>query len=143
MAYGDAMVATRARHPQLIELSDPPMIKGQRCRRCRRTAFPPDPYGCEQCGAELEDLAPVALAASGTIHAVATVHRHHNPQPETPFTVATIVLDDEVTLKGVLDGDGSQATIGQRVEGVLVPFETSEDGAQILDLRFRLLDGAS
>ncbi len=132
------MAVTRARYPQLVNLGDPPTIVGQECGRCGRRAFPPDPYACEACGAGVEDLTTTDLAANGTIHAVATVHRHHHPRPETPFTVATIVLDDGITLKAVLEGDIASAEVGARVRGVTVPWEVEEDGTEIVDLRFAL-----
>jgi uncharacterized OB-fold protein len=103
-------------------------------------AFPPDPYGCEQCGAGVSELDEVELAAEGTIHAVATVHRHHRPEPPTPFTVATIVLDDEVTLKGVLV-DPAGAVVGARVRGVTVPAGEDDGGTPLVDLRFQVVGG--
>lgn len=140
------MSSIRARYPELVTLGDPPTIVGQRCEDCGRRAFPPDPYGCEQCGAATERLTPIELAATGVIHAVATVHRHHHPRPQTPFTVATIVLDDGITLKGVLADDpdadretGSEvAAVGTRVRGTLVPWDTDEDGTEVVDLRFQI-----
>lgn len=123
-----------------MKLGDPPVILGQECGRCGRRAFPPDPYGCEQCGAEAGELATVELEAAGTIHAVATVHRHHNPAPETPFTVATIVLDDGITLKAVLHGDEAGAEVGARVHGVTVASETDDEGTALVDLRFAVSD---
>ena len=103
-------------------------------------AFPPDPYACEQCGADVSELDEVELTAQGSIHAVATVHRHHKPEPATPFTVATIVLDDQVTLKGVLVG-ASGATVGARVRGVTVPAGEADDGTPLVDLRFEVVEG--
>ena len=103
------MAGVRARYPRLMIPDDPPRILGHECRACGRRAFPPDPYGCERCGATVDELAPIELVAAGTIHALATVHRHHHDRPETPFTVASIVLDDGITLKGVLAGDRSDA----------------------------------
>ena len=130
-------MTTRARYPELINLDDPPTIVGQECGSCGRRAFPPDPYGCERCGAEPDRLASFDVAAIGTVNAVATVHRHHHPRPETPFTVATIVLDDGITLKAVLDG---HAAIGARVCGVLVPWDVDTDGVDVVDLRFTRFD---
>ncbi|MGI9595934.1 MAG: Zn-ribbon domain-containing OB-fold protein [Acidimicrobiales bacterium] len=134
------MTDVRVRYPQLMRLGDPPTIVGQRCDRCGRQAFPPDPYGCEQCGAEAALLSASELAARGVIHAVATVHRHHHPRPETPFTVATIVLDDGISLKAVLDGNGPRASVGDEVRGVLVPWDTDDDGTEVVDLRFRVVE---
>lgn len=136
----DGVATSRARYPQLMRLGDPPTIVGHECRSCGRRAFPPDPFACERCGADVDQLSPIELVAEGTIHAVATVHRHHHPRPETPFTVATIVLDDGITLKAILDGDVSMATVGARVVGVTVPWETADDGTEIVDLRFAASD---
>lgn len=140
------MPDTRARHPELIELGERPSIVAQRCADCGRVAFPPDPYGCEQCGAHVDRLERVPVDADGRIHAVATVHRHHRPHPPTPFTVATIVLDSGITLKGVLTGDGAAARIGDRVQGVLVDShvpddEDGDDGTRLVDLHFEVVTG--
>ncbi|MGF1599860.1 MAG: Zn-ribbon domain-containing OB-fold protein [Acidimicrobiales bacterium] len=137
------MPDVRARYPQLIRLGgddrSPPVIVGQECLACGRRSFPPDPYGCEACGATVDRLTPTELAATGVIHAVATVHRHHHPRPETPFTVVTVVLDDGVTLKGVLAGDPAAARVGARVQGVTVPWDTDDDGTEVVDLRFEVV----
>ena len=132
------MPDVRARYPQLIRLppGQPPVIVGQVCQACGRRSFPPDPYGCEACGATADQLSATELGSAGVIHAVATVHRHHHPRPETPFTVITVVLDDGITLKGVLEGDPAAAVVGARVQGVTVPWETADDGAEVVDLRF-------
>ena len=135
----------RARHPQLMRVGGEPVIIGHRCTRCGRQAFPPDPYGCEQCGAGADELESIDLEPVGTIHALATVHRHHHPRPEVPFTVATIVLDAGITLKGLLLADGDETTdqapgrVGDRVRGVTVPWDTDEDGTEIVDLRFQVV----
>jgi uncharacterized OB-fold protein len=129
-----------------MNLGPPLTITGHRCVDCGRAAFPPDPYGCEKCGATVERLEPIELAAMGRIHAVATVHRHHNDRPETPFTVATIVLDGGPTLKAVLTADLSEASLGARVVGVTVPWtgNVSDDSNdisvdnQIVDLHFEI-----
>lgn len=138
--YGCTVASMRARYPELMRLGDPPTIIGHRCRSCGRRAFPPDPYGCEQCGAARDELDEIELAPTGTIHAVATVHRHHRPKPETPFSVATIVLDDGIALKAVLTGDLAPARVGARVRAVTVPWDTDQDGAHVLDLRFEVTE---
>lgn len=128
----------RARYPQLLKIADPPLLIGHRCNKCQRAAFPPDPFGCERCGAMPSDLAPLELSPTGVIHAVATVHRHHHPRPETPFTVATITLDEGATVKGVMTGDPETAQIGSRVHGVLELWEVADDGTEVVDLRFKV-----
>ncbi len=126
------------------------MLLGQRCQDCGRVAFPPDPYGCEQCGATPDRLASVDLAARGRIRAVATVHRHHHPEPATPFTVATVVLDDGPMLKAVLVANADDRAVGATVRGMTVPVsgrldrpdddstDDSTDGDRV-DLRFEIV----
>ena len=135
------MASIRARYPELIKLADPPLIIGHQCAQCERRAFPPDRFGCEQCGADPDQLQRIDLPATGSVLALATVHRHHNPRPETPFTVATIVLDGGISLKGVLAGGGPAVEVGSRVRAVTIPWETDDDGNEIVDLRFEL-DGS-
>jgi uncharacterized protein len=119
------MIDTESSPPEsrLMRLTEggTPVLVGQRCRRCGRVAFPPDPYGCEACGAGPGELDPQDLAASGTVHAVAVVHRHHREFPPTPFTVASILLDDGPQLKAVLVEDSADAAVGERVGGVAEP----------------------
>lgn len=105
--------------PLMRTTDDGPVLAGHRCGQCGRTAFPPDPYGCEACGALPIDLEPIDLRAAGRIQALAEVHRHHRPEPPTPFTVATIVLDDGPALKAVLDQPGPWAIVGAHVRGVI------------------------
>jgi len=118
-----------------MKLGDPPTIVAQRCNACGHRSFPPDPYGCVQCGAEPDQLHDDEVASTGTIRAVATVHRHHHPRPETPFTVATVVLDDGMTLKGVLSAS-SEAAVGSRVQGTVELWDVDADGTEVVDLRF-------
>ena len=97
------------------------VLHGTRCPACGRVATPPEPYGCEQCGALVGTLEPVELPAAGVVHATATVHRHHRPEPATPFTVVEVVLDDGPALGrrgGRLDQVGHQERTGTRLGGV-------------------------
>lgn len=111
-----------------------PFLIGHRCQHCSRVAFPPDPYGCESCGALLDQLEPTELRASGVVQAVATVHRHHREVPPTPFTVAAIVLDDGPLLKAVLADESADAQVGDCVRGVAEPADSP------LPLRFARVD---
>lgn len=113
--------------PLLTTSGSQPLLAGHRCEECGRVAFPPDPYGCEACGATVDRLSPVDLPARGRIRALAEVHRHHRPEPPTPFTVATIVLEAGPVLKAVLDQPHGWSRVGAEVIGVV-----TEGG----DLRF-------
>lgn len=93
------------------------VLHGTRCPACGRVATPPEPYGCERCGALVDSLEPLELPASGVVHATATVHRHHRPEPATPFTVVEVVLDGGPALKGVLVAGSDPVAIGDRVRG--------------------------
>ena len=104
------------------------MLSASRCPRCGLVATPPEPYGCESCGAVASDLDAIEVELTGTVRSHATVHRHHKPEPATPFTVLHVTLDAGPALKGVLRGNGAVA-IGDRVTGAV------EDGL----LRFEVV----
>ncbi len=55
--------------------------------------------------------------------------------------MATIVLDDGITLKAVLEGDTTQAAVGARVHGVVVGWGQDDDGTETVDLRFAINEG--
>ncbi len=130
-------MTVQARHPRLLRLTDPPIILGHQCIGCRRVAFPPDPYGCERCGSPREDLEELVLEALGTVRAVATVHRHHQPSPATPFTVAVIQLTGGPVIKAIVAGAG--VSVGTEVEGVLVQDVEDAEGNILVDLQFRVM----
>ena len=122
---------------------EPVELIGHECSSCGRVAFPPDPYGCENCGAPADALLRCELEAAGTIRALAVVHRHHRPSPSTPFTVATIVLRSGVALKAiVLEGatDRAEPAVGAAVRGVPVVVDTADDGVDVVDLRFEVIE---
>jgi uncharacterized OB-fold protein len=95
-------------------------LAASRCEVCGRVATPPEPYGCEACGAPTDRLAPLELATTGVVHSQATVHRHHRPAPATPFTVVEVILDGGPALKGVLDPSVPPVKIGDRVSGSIL-----------------------
>ena len=133
----EGCMTTQARHPHLLKLTDPPIMLGHRCTRCRRVAFPPDPYGCEKCGSQHDDLEEFVLEAKGTVRAVATVHRHHHASPPTPFTVAVIDLVGGPVIKAIVAGAG--VSVGTEVEGVLVQDVEDAEGNILVDLQFRVM----
>jgi uncharacterized OB-fold protein len=87
--------------------------------------FPVERYGCERCGALPADHEPVELAAVGRVTSFAEVHRHHQPEPPTPFVVVAVDVDGGPALKGVLVDPSSPARrgieVGARVQGHFGP----------------------
>jgi len=135
----------RAAHPGLYpaEGSRPPLY-GQRCSACSRVTFPPNPYGCEVCGAAAESLETQELAGSGTLRAFATVHLHPGMGGiQAPFTVASIALDDGPSIRATLTCPTDEAlSVGDRVHSVLVPQGTDGEGNETVELRFEPEGGA-
>jgi len=58
----------------------------------------------------------VELAAEGAIASFAEVHRHHQPEPPTPFVVAAVDVDGGPALKGVLVNDVGGAASADRLD---------------------------
>ena len=123
-------------------LPDYPALLATRCE-CGYTHFPPQHYGCEQCGKYGDALTDVALSGQGTVTAVATVHLHQaaggadDVRPlAAPFTIATVELDEGPRVRGVLADKSATADVGARVFTSLV--DIGRDGSQVLDLRFVL-----
>lgn len=94
-------------------------IDGSRCERCGLVAFPAERYGCERCGAPPADHRRERVATDGVVIARATVHRHHHPEPATPFVVVEVLLDGGPALKALHAGTGP-VHIGDRVTGTLL-----------------------
>lgn len=84
------------------ERRDGPALAGSTCTRCGRVAHPAEPYGCDRCGAPPAELAPTALAPTGTVRSSATVHRHRAPEPAVPFVVVEVVLDAGPVVRSLL-----------------------------------------
>jgi uncharacterized OB-fold protein len=139
------MPERRAAHPGLYPArGEHPPLLGQCCARCGHVAFPPNPYGCESCGAEPDSLASRELAGAGELAAFATVHLHAGKGIQTPFTVGVIVLDDGPAVRATLTcrtDDG--LAIGDRVQSVLVPQGSDDEGNETVELRFEPLPPAS
>ncbi len=93
------------------------MLPASRCPRCGLVSTPPEPYGCESCGTPAAELEATEVELVGTVRSHATVHRHHKPEPATPFTVVHVTLDAGPALKGVLRGE--RVAIGDRVRGAV------------------------
>jgi len=139
------MPERRAAHPGLYPArGEHPPLLGQCCGGCGHVAFPPNPYGCEVCGAEPRFLESRELAGSGELAAFATVHLHAGKGIETPFTVGVIVLDDGPAVRATLTCRTDEGlAIGDRVQSVLVPQSRDEEGNETVELRFEPLPRAS
>ncbi|HEY0942570.1 MAG TPA: OB-fold domain-containing protein [Steroidobacter sp.] len=119
-----------------VEGTLPPSLRGQRCRVCNAVTFPPNPYGCEQCGATGADLAEHALAGRGRLRAFATTFLPPRKDVPAPFTVASITLDDGPVVRALLTCPTDESLrIGGAVQAVLVEQQSSENGMQT-QLRF-------
>ena len=67
-----------AAKPTLVSIPEAedaaPALRGSRCR-CGQVAFPPQPLGCNACGAAGADVETVDLDARGTLLSHATAYR--------------------------------------------------------------------
>ena len=113
-----------------------PTLNGAQCRACGYIFFPPQWYGCEVCGAGLEQLESKSLAGQGNLSSFATVHLHQGKGIEAPFTVAVIVLDDGPAIRAVLtEKTDAGLKIGDNMRAVLVA-AADDAGALVKELRF-------
>jgi uncharacterized OB-fold protein len=132
------MAARRALQPELYPADrERPPLYGQRCAECGHVAFPPNPYGCEGCGAPAERLEPRELAGAGRLEAFATVHVPAGKGVAPPFTVGVVLLDDGPAVRATLTSrTDTDLSIGRRVRSVLVPAGADEQGNEVVELRF-------
>ena len=132
--------------PTLYTSDDAPKLRGGRCRKCDYVFFPPQNYGCEFCGAMPDELEPIALAGAGKLHSFATVHLHQDRSGkglQAPFTVGLIVLDDGPAVRSILmERTNEGLRIGDRMNSVLAPAGTNDEGKQIVELRFAKSEAA-
>ena len=121
-------------------LPEHPALLATRCD-CGYTHFPPQSYGCEQCGRHGAALTDVALSGRGKLVSVATVHLHNavagadDVVPVTaPFTIATVELDEGPRVRGLLAEGAKDIEPGTVV--VTSMMDIGRNGATVLDLRF-------
>lgn len=114
-------------------------LNGVRCSSCGRIAFPYQEYGCEACGAEVDALEALSLAARGSIVSFAKVHRHQGKDIAAPFVIAQVSMDGGVFVRcTMVAADDGELKSGQRVVGRLVAGSGANEGKQ--ELRFSLED---
>ena len=139
--------ARTSAHPTLYAIDRrEPALRATRCAACETTFFPPLGLGCEACGASEAALTPVEIAARGVLRSAATVHVHAGDDIEAPFVVGEIELQDGPRMRGILrdrSGLGDVEVIGRSVEGVWHPCGPDAEGNEVVELRFRVRDGAT
>ena len=96
------------------------LLRASTCGACELVAFPPERYGCERCGALPEQHEVGLVPSSGRVRRRATVHRHHRPEPATPFVVVEVTLDAGPSLKAVAGNIRvDELMIGDRMRGAV------------------------
>jgi uncharacterized OB-fold protein len=129
------------RQAKLVDVeSSPPRLRGGECARCGLRFFPFQSYGCERCGAAGDELSPALLEPHGEVLNAATVHLHTDSDIEGPFTVATVLLEPGLALRGLLVGDAEGVLPGAMVTTKLVPSGADEDGNPLAELRFEVTE---
>ena len=114
-------------------LPDYPALLGGRCTACGRAMFPLQTYGCENCGSE--KIEACALDGRGKLIASAEVFVDAGQYRPAPFIVGSIMQDDDVSLRAVLDVPaGTKLTPGTVMVTRLVPQTRPDRGTH--DLRF-------
>ncbi len=111
-------------------------LLGGRCS-CGHVFFPMQGHGCEVCGRHGADLQPMALEGRGKLLSSTVVHLHADKARATPFTIGKIALAAGPVVRTLLADPVQQIAPGTALVTTLVPVGTADDGAAILDLRFK------
>ena len=102
-----------------VETSDGPRLNASVCSECGYIDFPPQHYGCRQCGAYGDALTEREIGTEGTVNASAEVHSYPGDRYPVPFTVAAVTLDAGPVTR-VTMADTTPLSRGDRVVGVIV-----------------------
>lgn len=124
---------------------DPQLIGGE-CEDCGAIAFPRQ-SSCSRCtSAAMSDR---LLSRRGTLWSY-TVQRfepkdpYDGPQPFEPYGVGYVELPGEVIVESRLTvADPAALRLGQTMELVVVPFNSRDDGTQIVTFAFEPVAGDS
>lgn len=95
----------------------------QHCEACEAFVHPPQPM-CVHCSGE---LVPRAVSGRGTVVGVTVNHQPWGPEPEVPYAIALIAIDEDPLVRlttRIVGADPETIGIGQPVE---VRFEQRED----------------
>ena len=114
------------------------LLCGQKCAACSTLSFPPNPYGCETCGAPASKLSEHPLEARGRLHAFATTHLAPRNDLAAPFTVAVVALDAGPVIRALMAPATDEGlSVGDRVEAHIIADEQGRSS-----LRFDRLENA-
>ncbi len=133
------------KHSGLFRVSDdgekPPPLIGRRCKNCGFIIFPPQDYGCEQCGKGAEYFETVDLQGRGVLKSFAFIHG--KPKPGRPPAVfGEVILDDGPVVQTMIAcRDKSELSIGSTVLGVFVEKGKDDNGNIVIDYFFTVDKG--
>ncbi|MFT5201965.1 MAG: putative OB-fold protein [Candidatus Aldehydirespiratoraceae bacterium] len=124
---------------------------GGRCQECDTVSFPLAP-GCPRCSSA--NVASMPLARRGTLWTWTSQEFRPITPPYTgpgdasdfePYFVGYVELPGEVRVEARLSGfDGRTPTIGEEVELVILPFNETIEGDQVVSYAFTpVAEGAS
>ncbi len=112
-------------------------LRGQRCGRCGRVSFPPNPYGCESCGTFGEDVADMRLPGKGRLLAFVTTNHANQRDIPVPYTVASIALESGPVIRALMNTPTDEGLkINDAVEAVLVA-DSATTPADVADQKLR------
>lgn len=109
---------------------DTKSLHGIRCRTCEQKSLS-DREFCPLCGSD--DVSAIGLRPQGRVVSW-TVVRQAPAHLPTPYTLATVDLDDGIRVLGYAD-DG--VDIDDRITVELFPHRTGDDGERLWWYRFR------
>lgn len=91
------------------------LLHASTCANCGAVYFPPQPFGCERCGAEPTALAPIDLVPEGVLETFAIVH---SLDPAGEVIIGEVRLDSGPLVRVRL---AALADVGCRMIGVATP----------------------
>jgi uncharacterized OB-fold protein len=109
---------------------DPVGLRGLACSSCARRSFPTREL-CPHCGSPTVEH--IILSRHGEVTSWTVVHQAPPPL-QTPYTLATVDLDDGVRLLGTVSG---RVDIGSDVTVELFPLKSVSTGEALWWYRFR------
>ena len=116
-----------------------PLLIGRQCNICGFKMFPPQDYGCEQCGGMPDDLASEKFPGKGWLKSFAQLHNISTPSGGFPLVVGEVVLDDGPLIQAIIAcEDTANLCIGMKVRGFLIESEKSGNELTTVDYYFKI-----